>query len=194
MQNRSVLMIFYIFNSKKYFKGSKQEEKYMGYMTVISILNDGWTSIQNNPEELVKQIDTGMDQMNPKTVTSHSVGNRYPSVFVGRSMHADNPQLMLACRNFMTSFHTPGDYMNVSEEFSRFSKNIAIAEETLDFARRTAEEKAANMVADDIRAAGKNPEEMEADEIKEFVEKNKWVKAIPWNRKVNWVRMIRNVF
>ena len=53
----------------------------MGYMTVVSILNDGWHTIEEHPQEFVENIFNGMTEgrgpfEKQKRVKSYPVGNR----------------------------------------------------------------------------------------------------------------------
>lgn len=51
----------------------------MGHMTIVSILNDGFDTIENHPDEFIKNIKAGMHGGfaigNEKAVNSYPVGN-----------------------------------------------------------------------------------------------------------------------
>lgn len=73
----------------------------MGFMTIISILNDGWDAIKSNPEEFIKNIERGM-LFGGSSVRSFGVGYHANPMMVKSSKHADFTQLVMACENRMT--------------------------------------------------------------------------------------------
>lgn len=76
----------------------------MGYMTVVSILNDAWETIKRHPEEFIENIEKGMNHpyYQDGAVQSYPVGNYYNPMEVAASFHADVPQVFYAGRNCMT--------------------------------------------------------------------------------------------
>jgi len=78
----------------------------MGHMTIVSILNDGFDTIENHPDEFIKNIKAGMHGGfaigNEKAVNSYPVGNYANPMAVCRSFHADTPQVFFAGRNSLT--------------------------------------------------------------------------------------------
>lgn len=78
----------------------------MGHMTIVSILNDGWNTIENHPDEFIKNIKAGMhgsfSLKNNKAVNDYGVGNYANPMAVCRSFHADTPQVFFAGRNSLT--------------------------------------------------------------------------------------------
>lgn len=73
----------------------------MGFMTIISILNDGWDAIKSKPEEFIKNIERGM-LFGGSSVRSFGVGYHANPMMVKSSKHADFTQLVMACENRMT--------------------------------------------------------------------------------------------
>lgn len=78
----------------------------MGYMTVVSFLNDAADVIEKNPDEFVKGMMNGgpygnsRRQYGPRAWgTSFGVGNHCNPATVHQSQHADVPQLTLAHQN-----------------------------------------------------------------------------------------------
>lgn len=75
-------------------------------MTIVSILNDGFDTIENHPDEFIKNIKAGMHGGfaigNEKAVNSYPVGNYANPMAVCRSFHADTPQVFFAGRNSLT--------------------------------------------------------------------------------------------
>lgn len=79
----------------------------MGYMTVVSILNDGWHTIEHHLDEFSKNIFDGMTGCNhgvgpQKMVNSYPVGNHCNPMQVAKSFHADCPQVFYVGQNCMT--------------------------------------------------------------------------------------------
>ena len=79
----------------------------MGYMTVVSILNDGWHTIEEHPDEFVRNIFNGMTEGKEpfgkqKRVKSYPVGNHCNPMQVAKSFHADCPQIFYVGQNCMT--------------------------------------------------------------------------------------------
>lgn len=73
----------------------------MGFMTEISILNDGWDQIYDNPGEFVEKLSPivsggglRLDERN-----TFGVGNHGNCVTVGAVHHADDPRIYIAQRN-----------------------------------------------------------------------------------------------
>ena len=91
----------------------------MGYMTVVTILNDGWHVIKNNKEELIDSIENGMHgiervcgspHLSKKMVTRHSIKNYSSCVIVNRSFHADEDTLLYVGQNNMKNLtHSDAD-------------------------------------------------------------------------------------
>lgn len=81
----------------------------MGFMTVVSILNDGWDTIKKHPDQFIKNIEMGMAGDDENGIRSyHSMVNEYPvdnfsnPMEVAKSFHADTPHVFFAGRNCMT--------------------------------------------------------------------------------------------
>jgi hypothetical protein len=78
----------------------------MGFMTDITILNDGWDQIAKNPKEFVEKMSSlmrggYMDYDDPNR-DSFGVGSYGNQVQVGGSHHADDPRLYLSHLNSLT--------------------------------------------------------------------------------------------
>lgn len=79
----------------------------MGYMTVVSVLNDGWPFIEKHPDQFVRNIFDGMTGSGKsleklKMVNSYPVGNHCNPMQVAKSFHADCPQIFYVGQNSMT--------------------------------------------------------------------------------------------
>lgn len=86
----------------------------MGFMTEVSILNDSWHLIKENPDQLVAAIAHGLHE---DVATTHAVhgktGIHVNPITVYPSHHADDPRLYLAYRNSFISL----DCYDVEREY-----------------------------------------------------------------------------
>ena len=73
----------------------------MGMMTVVSILNDAWLIIKENPEQFIKNIEDGMHNYSGKTVNMYPVGNHANPMEVHRSFHNSLNQVLIVGGNHM---------------------------------------------------------------------------------------------
>jgi len=85
----------------------------MGFMTEISILNDSWHEIQDDPKQLVDAISRGM---NERHATDHAARGKLSvhvnAITVQPSHHADEARLYIARQN---SFLDLSPYAFVAE-------------------------------------------------------------------------------
>ena len=94
----------------------------MGYMTCVSILNDGFDQIEKHPEEFVRNIKKGMSQYHGSSVESYPVGNHANPMDVKRSQHADTPQVVLLYANEMIDLlEDPAHFPNDMEKLDRMN-------------------------------------------------------------------------
>ncbi|RNB59474.1 hypothetical protein EDM57_04855 [Brevibacillus gelatini] len=78
----------------------------MGYMTTITILNDGWDQIEKYPKEFIEAIDEGMNgyrrylgRVEQNNINSFGIGNHCNNVLVAKAHHADDPRMFIAYQN-----------------------------------------------------------------------------------------------
>lgn len=161
----------------------------MGYMTNLSILNDGWDLIKKNPEDFIREIESGMAPHSSEVVTYHSIKNFSSPVIVSRSMHADIPQLTLSHCNSMVALHMPQENLEDLHHFSYLQGSIATAQRVLDYAKQEVEDKVCIEVLRNIKAQGKDVTEMSDDELSAVIKNNAWAKEVSW--KVNFLKLIR---
>lgn len=81
----------------------------MGFMTVVSILNDGWDTIKKHPDQFIENIEMGMQGDGENGIRLYnSMVNEYPvdnfsnPMEVAKSFHADTPHVFFVGRNCMT--------------------------------------------------------------------------------------------
>lgn len=118
----------------------------MGYMTVVSILNDGLDVIKKQPEEFVNNIECGVDGISAdrkyrysNNVNDYPVGNFANPMEVAKSFHADNPQIFYVGQNCMTMLT---DWTASSKEDMEFQlERIKEAKKTLLVSERDLKEK-----------------------------------------------------
>ena len=73
----------------------------MGYMTVVSILNDAWHDIKKNPEQFIANIEKGMHDYTSKVINHYPISGYANPMEVHRSFHANQSNLLLVGGNHM---------------------------------------------------------------------------------------------
>lgn len=74
----------------------------MGYMTVVSILNDAWHDMEQNPKQFMENIQRGMhDYQSSKIINHYPVSGYANPMEVHRSFHANQSNLLLVGGNHM---------------------------------------------------------------------------------------------
>lgn len=108
----------------------------MGYMTTITILNDGFSQIKNSPAEFVEKIDEGMDGIKRflgsyerNNINSYGVGNHCNNVLVAKSNHADDPRLFISYQNSMDII----GWGNDSRDIKHRKRLLKIAKDMIKF-------------------------------------------------------------
>lgn len=77
----------------------------MGYMTTVTILNDGFDQIEKHPKEFIEKISDGMNGINRfdrlvrQNINSYGIGNHANVIQVVKSHHADEPRMFIAFQN-----------------------------------------------------------------------------------------------
>lgn len=111
----------------------------MGYMTTITILNDAWHIIKENPEEFINNIDNGINGLRringkydrSKYINSYGVGNHCNPMEVAKSNHADDPRLFLTYGNMMVAlgYFNDIDNLQLRKDILKIAKGIIKDEE-----------------------------------------------------------------
>lgn len=107
----------------------------MGFMTVVSILNDGWDTIKKHPEQFIKNIEMGMNgddesgiSIHNSMVNEYAVGNFANPMEVSKSFHADISHLFYVGQNCMTVLtdYTVKDKRDIEFQLQRIkeAKNL----------------------------------------------------------------------
>jgi hypothetical protein len=88
----------------------------MGFMTEVSILNDGWDQIEKDPVGFVQRIKEAMHQ-GRRDRTSRGLGNHANMLTLHPSHHADDKRIYLAYQNMFLNLNEYG----IEDELSRHS-------------------------------------------------------------------------
>lgn len=117
----------------------------MGYMTTITILNDAFDQIENNPKQFIENIKKGIDgerisfiennKINHKKsyCNSYPVGNYCNPMEVAMSNHASESRLYLVGENMMTILGDLNDIkdIEVRKKLLEEAKSIIQREENI---------------------------------------------------------------
>lgn len=137
----------------------------MGYMTVVSILNDAWDTIKQNPEQFIKNIEEGMHNYNGKAVNHYPVSNYANPMEVHTSFHANLNHVLVVGGNhmedvvaFQPSRSQEDFYLAYKLRTAQMAKDIAAS------ALIEAQDVFASLVAKDMKTMGKT-----VDDIADFI-------------------------
>lgn len=105
----------------------------MGYMTTITILNDGFGNIEKDPQKFTDNIKDGMNGINRwdltkrKNINSYGVGNHTNLMEVAKSHHADDPRMYVIFQNSMDCI----GWGNDSEHLEHRKRVLKIAKDMI---------------------------------------------------------------
>lgn len=133
----------------------------MGQMTVVSILNDAWPTIKENPEKFIENIEKGMmDYYDSKDVHSYPVGNHANPMEVHTSFHSNMTQVLTVGGNHMENLKdmkpSKRDDFYLSYKLSLAQK----AQEAVDAAKSNVVDALSAMIADNMISSGKKVDEV----------------------------------
>ena len=140
----------------------------MGYMTVVTILNDGWHVIKKNKDELIDRIEDGMKgierscgspHLSKKRVTKHSIKNYSSVVSVNRSFHADDENLLYVGMNNMKNLSHADPDLSIDHIKTRI-KDLNHASELLNRSKEYMYIRMAEYILKECRQKGKTDEEI----------------------------------
>ena len=149
----------------------------MGYMTVVSILNDAWETIKEHPEEFIDNIEKGMVCHRGETVKSYPVGNHCNPMEVHQSEHADIPQLLLAHGNAMIDLNAVRENKDSLFHLKYHMKSLGLAKNLIKCAEENIYDVVGKRIMDSL------PEDMEiskmtVEEIIPYCEADEWRKEL----------------
>lgn len=155
----------------------------MGYMTIVSILNDAWDVIEKHPEEFIKNIEKGMHLYKGKTINDFPVGNYCNPMEVHQSVHADVPQLLLAHRNALTDLNAVKENKDSLFLMQYQMESLQLAKNLIKCAEENIYDIVGKKVLDSIPVE-KDASRMELEEIYEYCEDNEWRKELKISSKM----------
>ncbi|MFB5269345.1 hypothetical protein ACE41H_21525 [Paenibacillus enshidis] len=109
----------------------------MGYMTTLTILNDGFSQIQKYPKEFINKISEGMDGFNRfglsgrNNINDYGIGNHANVLQVAQSHHADDPRMFVAYGNSLNFIGWGNDSTNLEhrKQMLKLAKQMVKREE-----------------------------------------------------------------
>ena len=122
----------------------------MGYMTVISILNDAWETIRENGEEFFNGIERKMMPEDDKLIHDVSVKGYCNYVQVHTSNHASIPVLCLAHQNNLVDINDIGAIRDNDTSMAYHAKILATTKRLVAEAEDSYYEKLATYVLKSI--------------------------------------------
>ena len=129
----------------------------MGYMTVVSILNDAWDTIKENPEQFIKNIEEGMESRYGLAVQSYPVGNYANPMEVHRSFHANLNHVLVVGENHMEDLTELKPGKSKNDFYLAYKmRTIHCAEDMTASAKLEVMDSAAEMFAADMKRMGKD--------------------------------------
>ncbi|WP_373262240.1 hypothetical protein [Hungatella hathewayi] len=149
----------------------------MGYMTIVSILNDAWDVIEKHPEEFIENIEKGMHLYKGKTINDFPVGNYCNPMEVHQSVHADVPQLLLAHRNALTDLNAVKENKDSLFLMQYQMESLQLAKNLIKCAEENIYDIVGKRVLDSIPVE-KNISKMELEEICKYCKANEWRKEL----------------
>ena len=135
----------------------------MGYMTVVSILNDAWHDMEENPKQFMENIRKGMHAYESSKVINHyPVAGYCNPMEVHRSFHANQSNLLLVGGNHMENIGVFDP--NRTDDFYLAYKARAIyeAEEKIEHAKISLCYAIANAIEAAMKNQGKSVDDVEA--------------------------------
>lgn len=130
----------------------------MGYMTVVSILNDGWHLLQENPDKFMDNISRGMrGEYRGSVVQEYGVQGFANPMEVHRSFHANESNLLLVGQNHMENVADINPNRMDDFYLTYKVKTLQQAAYALSFAEDQVFAALANTIADVVRRENKDP-------------------------------------
>lgn len=129
----------------------------MGYMTVVSILNDGWHLLQENPDKFMDNISRGMrGEYRGSVVQAYGVQGFANPMEVHRSFHANESNLLLVGQNHMENVADINPNRMDDFYLTYKVKTLQQAAYALSFAEDQVFAALANTIADVVRRENKD--------------------------------------
>ena len=161
----------------------------MGYMTVVSILNDAWHTIKENPKQFIENIEKGMHEYaSPKVINHYPVSGYCNPMEVRRSFHANQSNLLLVGGNHMEDIVAMDP--NRTDDFYLAYKVRAMheAEEKVEVAKTNLCVAIANAIATAVKNQGKTK-----DQILEVAEATESFMALSQKERGTVFKMVEKI-
>lgn len=129
----------------------------MGYMTVVSILNDAWNTIKENPEQFIKNIEEGMHSYHGPSINHYPVDNYANPMEVHRAFHANLTHVLVVGGNHMEDL-TELNPRRVNDDFYLAYKmrTVHCVENMAKSSKTEILHSAADMIVADMKRCGKD--------------------------------------
>lgn len=150
----------------------------MGYMTIISILNDGWSRIKDNPKEFIDKIETGMFSYRGKQVSHFSIGNFSSPLAVVKSKHADVPQLVYCQHNSTTDISAVSENKDSLNQLKYHKEVLNNSKKLIEAAEERIYDIVGARILESINTKGDKIEDLSIDEIHQYIKEDEWAKEL----------------
>lgn len=162
----------------------------MGYMTVVSILNDAWHDMEEHPQQFMENIKKGMhDYSTAKVINHYPVAGYCNPMEVHRSFHANQSNLLLVGGNHMENVGVLDP--NRTDDFYLAYKVRVMqeAEEKIEHAKVSLYFAIANSIENAMKSQGKS-----VDDVCEVAEATESFMALTKKDQSTVINMIRKSF
>ena len=161
----------------------------MGFMTVVTILNDGWETIKENKEQFVNAIEDGM-AAEKGPVHYYAIGNHSNPVIVAKSQHADVPQLVLAQFNDVEVIRSLPKQVSIPEAV-QYKNRLDTAERVLESAKGSLLDCVCESIIEDIKNAGSDPYNLDTETLTYCIAESAYRTQLQLSKKEILKRMVK---
>lgn len=139
----------------------------MGYMTVVSILNDAWDLIKENPEQFIKNIEDGMENYGDRIVNMYAIGNHSNPMEVHRTFHNNQKQVLVVYGNHMENMKEFNHWKLNNANYLTYKLSVAnIAKKNAEETIEQVQHLLAEIIYDEMKNLGYG-----IDDIAEFAQR-----------------------
>ena len=162
----------------------------MGYMTVVSILNDGWDIMKKNPDIFIENIQKGMSgNYRSSSVQHYPVKGYCNPMEVRRSFHADQSVLVMVGQNHMEDVSDFDPNRNNDFYLAYKARMLSAVEDKVEYAYQQLAEKISSLaITEMIRR------KLDTTPVLEVQEEFEAYQALPKNKKSNVFKMTEKAF
>ena len=133
----------------------------MGQMTIVSILNDGWSTIKENPDQFLKNIEDGMNNhINGKHVHAYPVGHYANPMEVHTTFHSNMTKIVAVGGNHMENL-TDIDENRDDDFYLAYKLGLAQkAQDAVETAKSNVANALAQVIVKDMQALHKTVDDI----------------------------------